>query len=158
MKKLICLYLFFGLSVAAQNNEVDSLQQYDDQKIYRTTETDTRPEVVGGMYNLSMFISKNITLPDVHDRKITIFVGFVVEPDSTLSDLRFIHLTAEKLYKVNNEDASPDLDLAEEALYDDLRKNAINIVAAFDGKWIPATIQGRPVRCQYNYPIVINIE
>ena len=155
---MVCLWLFFGFNLIAQESDIDTLRFNATDTIYRTTETDTRPDVVGGMYNLSMFISKNIKLPDVHNRKITVFVGFVVEPDSTLSDIRFIHLTSEKLYKKESDTISQDLDLAEEALYADLKQSAVDIVAAFDGKWIPATIQGRPVRCQYNYPIVINIE
>lgn len=143
--------------MCAQESAAD-ISVISGEPVYRTTEVDSRPEIVDGMYTLPMFISKKLTLPEIHDRKVTIFIGFVVEKDSSLSDIKFIHLSAERLYSAVNDSVYVDLNFTESAVYEGLKEQAIAAVTEFDGKWIPAKKDGLPVRCQFNYPIVINIE
>ena len=158
MKKAAFLLLWCGFSVNAQVTVLDTINHSDNSIIYRTAETDTRPELVDGMYTLSMFISKNIELPDVNNRRITIFVGFIVETDSTISDIKYIYLDAQKLHASPADSVVVDLTIAEADLYEELKTQSVDAIAAFTGKWIPATKDGLPVRCRFNFPIIIQIE
>ncbi|HEX8563436.1 MAG TPA: hypothetical protein VF676_10700 [Flavobacterium sp.] len=155
MKKIALLLLLGTAAISAQQTAFESPQT---QNIYRSADTDTKPELADGMYTLSMFISKNLKLPETHNRKLMLFIGFVVEPDSTISDIRFIHLSAEKLYEKESDSAEDSYDLAADPAFEKLGEQAVRVVKQFKGRWIPATKDGLPVRCQYNFPIIINIE
>lgn len=157
MKKLVVPLLFFAASAIGQTT-ADTIRTIEPNKIYRTAETDSKPEPVAGMYTLSMYISKNLKLPEVHNKKLMLFVGFVVETDSTLSDIKFIHLTVDDLYGTADENATDYSAFADSPLFDEIKAESVKVLSDFAGKWIPATKDNLPVRCQYNYPIIINIE
>jgi len=158
MKKVALLLLLASFTITAQQSATDSAFVPNPEKIYRTVETDTRPDLYGGMYTFSKYIGQHLTLPEIRNRKITVFVGFVVENDGQLTDVKFIHLSAEKLYDIASDSSNADLSFIEAPVYESLKQQSVQIISDFKGKWIPATISGIPVRCQYNYPIMINLE
>ncbi len=156
MKKIAFL-VFFGILTVNAQPTADSISEFDSAHVFRTVETQIRPELEGGMYKLSMYISQNVQLPEVHNRKISLFVSFIVEIDGTLSDVNFIHLDIRKLYDQADE-TFIDLNTTEMPIYDELKSAALNAITNFNGKWIPAQRDGVAVRCRFNYPIIINIE
>ena len=47
---------------------------------------------------------------------------------------------------------------AEATMYEDMKMEAARVLSLFNEKWTPAIVNGKPVRCLYNYPISFNIE
>lgn len=155
MRKIAMFFLLGSFALHAQQS-ADSAG-FDASHVFRTIEVESRPELEGGMYKLSMYISENVLLPQVRNRKISLFVSFIIEQDGTLSDVNFIHLDIRKLY--DESDATfVDLNTTEMPIYDELKSAALQAISKFPGTWIPAKRNGIAVRCRINYPIIINIE
>ncbi|BAU54142.1 energy transducer TonB [Mucilaginibacter gotjawali] len=90
------------------------------------------PEFPGGAGNFGLFLSRNIRYPiSARDGNSQgkVIVGFVIEVDGSLSDLRIIQ--------------GAGTDLNEEALR----------VMKLSPKWLPGMQSGRPVRVAYSVPI-----
>lgn len=127
--------------------------------VFRTPEVDSKPEIKDGMYTLPLFVSQNIKLPAVRNKKLKVFVGFIVETNGQISDVRFIHLSVKDLIEANVPPSRSEAEkLAEQQALDGLKTEAVRVIQLFDREWIPATKDGKPVRCHYNYPININLE
>jgi protein TonB len=107
---------------------------FGDMEIFRVVEEN--PEYPGGDEERMRFLRNNITYPEAAFRARisgTVEIGFIVEPDGSLS-----HLT---VLRGN----SPLLN--EEALR----------VARLMPKWKPGKQRGKPVRVQYNMPITFSL-
>lgn len=127
--------------------------------VFRTPEVDSKPEIKDGMYTLPLFVSQNIKLPSVRNKKLKVFVSFIVETNGKISDVQFVYLSVKDLIAANApENQSEETKMAEQKELDLLKTEAVRVVQMFDREWIPATKDGKTVRCHYNYPININLE
>lgn len=160
MKKLFFLLLAFSLSASAQIASTEPTISANDEKIFRSTDVDLKPQLKEGMYTLSLFISDNFKFPEaIKNKKITIFSSFIVELDGTLTTIKAFHVTVKeylptdvvKIYTENEK--INQLDQIES-----MKAETVRVLKLFKKTWTPATKQGKPVRCFYNYPINFNIE
>jgi hypothetical protein len=137
-----------------------SAQNTTEEKTYRTTEVDTKPDLKNGMYTLRMFVSQNFNIPaEIKNKKITVFTSFIIDPDGVMKD--------EKSFYISVKDYMPadvvaiqteEQKVTESKLYDAMKAEAARVLSLFNETWIPAQVGGKPVRCLYNYPISFNIE
>ncbi len=154
---LLFAILFVNFSWAQQT--VAAISGNEADKVYRTPEVDSKPEIKDGMYTLPLFVSENFKLPDVHNKKLKLFVGFIVETDGSISNVRFIHLSVSDLIEANvPKEISEQQREFETAELDKMKDEAIRVISAFKKPWIPAVKNAKAVRCQYNYPINFNLE
>ncbi|HEX8269486.1 MAG TPA: hypothetical protein VF581_06305 [Flavobacterium sp.] len=159
MKKWIPLLFFAVAAARAQSLDTVLAAIETPEKVYRITETETKPEPANGMFTLTRFISTNFKIPAISNKKLTVFVSFIVEKDGSLSDLHFVHYLAEALYEDKFANGNDPSDAAYEAAQLNLiEPEAVRVLTLFPDIWKPATIKDVPVRCFYNLPIVFNIE
>lgn len=174
MSKFLLLLLFStAVSLSAQNYTVENptgktdgkptektIEKADlNEKIYRTTDVDTKPQLKDGMLTLSTFIGYHFKFPDLKNKKVKIFASFVIEPDGSMSDVRTFHISVKDLVENTNVKIATEEEKAYEVKQTDaLKAEAVRVLSAFNEKWIPAVENGKPVRCLYNYPINFNIE
>jgi hypothetical protein len=158
MRKTIFLLLLTTLAAGAQKTAPAPIEKATASTVYRTPEVDSKPEIKEGMYTLPLFISKNFKLPDVHNKKLKLFVGFIIELDGTMSDVKFIYLDVKPLDESKVTDQTEEQKKQEAAQLEPMKAEAIRVVSAFKNRWKPAVKGGKPVRCQYNYPINFNLE
>lgn len=148
--------MVFGATMFSRGQTAEPLIP---KPVFRTPEVDSKPEIKDGMYTLPLFVSQNIKLPSVRNKKLKVFVSFVVETNGKISDVQFVHLSVKELIAANvPENLSEEAKLTEQKELDLLKTEAVRVVQLFDREWIPATKDGKPVRCHYNYPININLE
>ncbi len=104
---------------------------------YNDTTLTTHPSFPGGVAELFKFLSSTIKYPviaeknGIHGRVV---VGFVVDIDGTLTDIKV------KKY------VDPALD-----------KEAVRVIKAMP-KWIPGTKNGKPVRVEYMLPVTFRLD
>lgn len=136
---------------------VNTVSPSISEKVYRTPEVDSKPEVKDGMYTLPLFVSQNFKMPDVHNKKVKIFVGFIVELDGTISNIRFIH---QSVNPIDDKLPAPSAEQAEKEriLLKTMEAESVRVITAFRKPWNPAVKDGKLVRCQFNYPINFNLE
>lgn len=158
MKKyLLLLLLCSTLSTMAQGLSVTKADL--NEKVYRTPDVDTKPQLKGGMLSLSAFISNNYKFPDLKNKKIKMFTSFIVEPDGSMSDVRTFYINVTDLVVSDQVKIATEEEKTYEVKQNDLLKaEAVRILSAFNEKWTPAQKDGKAVRCLYNYPINFNIE
>jgi hypothetical protein len=108
--------------------------------IYHSAEVDSLPEYIGGYHAMMNFILNNFKYPQrcEDSQSISYFIGFVVEYNGTLSDIRIIR--DRSIYE--------ETELQNEAL------RVINIMP----KWKPAIRANKQVNCFFIIPIKIKIE
>lgn len=149
---LLFAAVFFTLCATAQ----DAVQE----KVYRTTEVDAKPDLKNGMYTLRMFVSQNYKFPEqVKNKKITIFTSFVIEPDGLMKDEKAFYISVKDYMPTDIVAIQTEEQKAEESkIYASMKEEAARVLLLFNETWIPAQIAGKPVRCLYNYPISFNIE
>ncbi|NMH28882.1 energy transducer TonB [Flavobacterium silvaticum] len=154
---LFCLFLQFGF---AQKTAIAPTVSPGnaEEKLYRTPEVDSKPEIQEGMYILPLYVSQNFKLPDVHNKKVKLFVGFVVETDGTISNVKFIHQSVTPLKEGTDAAQTPEQKKKETELLDTMKAESVRVISGFKKPWNPAIKNGKPVRCQYNYPINFNLE
>lgn len=170
---LLLLFCTTAVSLSAQNYTVEkpaekttdtpvekAAEKADlNEKIYRTTDVDAKPQLKDGMLALSTFIGYHFKFPDLKNKKVKIFASFVVEPDGSMSDVRTFHISVKDLVENTAVKITTEEEKAYEAKQTDaLKAEAVRVLSAFNEKWIPAVENGKPVRCLYNYPINFNIE
>ena len=126
--------------------------------VYRLLEVDQKPELADGMYTLAMFVGENFQLPELHNKKIKLFMGFVVELDGSISQQRFIHMDVKPLHENLVVERTPEEKQREKELLATLDEEALRVLLLFEGKWKPALKDGIPVRCQYNVPFNLSFE
>ena len=147
---VLILLLFAGFSHA----------QEAAGKIYRTTEIDHKPDLEKGMYTLTLFVSDNFKFPEnLKNKKVTVFTSFIIEPDGSMTDKKAFYVSAKDLLPtaavaIQTEDQKK----AESDALEQMKAEAARVLALFNEKWIPGALQGRPVRCLYNYPITFAIQ
>lgn len=147
--KLAILLLFCNLlAVQAQQSAVEPT-------IFRINDVDTKPYFADSSYKLSQFISANIKMPEVSNKKIHIITSFIIEEDGSFTDVKFVHLKSELLVK-NENIAEDKFEVLPELEY--LKTEIVRVIALSHSKWIPATKDGKPVRCLFHYPINMSIE
>ena len=152
MKKLI-------LAVAICCVQFAMGQAADQEKIYRTTEVDSKPDLQDDMYTLTMFVSDNFKYPEIKNKKIIVFTSFIIEPDGKMTDKKAFYVSAKDLISTDVVKIQTESEKEAEAkAYESMKTEAARVLAMFDKPWIPATVGGKPVRCLYNYPINFNIE
>ncbi|MBD3582979.1 energy transducer TonB [Flavobacterium selenitireducens] len=149
------LFLLLSAPVIAQTSVEAGigLPLPDDAKIYRTPEVDVRPELKNGMYTLALFTSQNLRMPDVRNKKVKIFVGFVVEIDGSISDVKFIYMSAKDIDEAKAKTVSEDQKKYELAQLETMKVESVRVLSQFKETWKPALKDGKPVRCLFNYPI-----
>lgn len=159
MKTLVLLLYLFAFSTFAQT-ETTALTDSNSEKIYRTTEVDTKPNLEEGIYKLSLFISENFHFPeDVKNKKVTIFSSFIIEPDGKMTDIKVFHVASKEfLPSDKTRILTEDEKINEVDQLETMKGETARVLKLFNKIWIPATYQGKAVRCLYNYPINFAIE
>lgn len=111
------------------------------------------------MYKLTMFISENYKIPDIHNKKIRIFTSFIIEPDGQMTSEKAVHIDVRDYLPLDVVPLqTPEEKAAEKALYDQMKAEAVRVLSLFKETWQPAVVNGKPVRCLYQYPISFHIE
>ncbi len=149
MKRLLIIFsVIFVVNVHAQN----------DETVYRTPEVDVKPQLESGMYMLTMFVSDNFKFPELRNKNVKIFASFIIEKDGTMNDEKAFSIVA-KDYLPGDQSAITEEQKAREAeALEQMKLEAQRVLALFEEKWVPAQLNGVPVRCLYNYPITFNLE
>ena len=149
MKFTILLLICNLFAAQAQN-------AFSDTIIFRIAEVDTKPVLADSSYKLSKFISENIEMPTISNKKIQLITSFVIERDGSFSDVKFVHLKSESLIKAENAGLEDSFEVIPELEY--LKREIVRVICLSESKWIPATIGGKPVRCLFHYPVKMSIE
>lgn len=159
MKRVLVLLLLASYPAISQTMaQADiGITKMDDDYLYHSPEVDSKPELKNGMYTLSMFISKNFRMPEVKNKKVKLFVGFVVEPNGTITDIKFIYMTATPI-DPNKPALSEAQKKFEADQLDTMKAESVRVLTQFSEVWKPAMKDGKAVRCQYNYPINFTME
>jgi hypothetical protein len=152
MKKLFLFLILLGAWA--------SPAQEAAEKVYRTTELDHKPDLEKGMYTLTMFVSDHFKFPDdIKNKKVTVFTSFIIEPDGTMTDKKAFYVSAKDLVPTAAVEIQTEAQKAAAAqALEAMKTEAARVLALFDEKWIPGQLQGKPVRCLYNYPITFAIQ
>jgi len=159
MKHLLLSLFAFSAVASAQTASTDTPVP-EAEKIFRSTEVDHKPQLEDGMYTLSLFISNNFKFPEaVKNKKITIFSSFIIEPDGTMTNVKAFHINVKDyipsdVVKIATEDQK----INEADQIETMKGETVRVLKLFGKTWMPATKDGKPVRCLYNYPIAFNIE
>jgi len=151
---------FLAATVSAQNDVASNVVSANTEKVFRTPDVDSKPQLKNGMNALSAFIGNEYKFPEIKNRQIKIFVSFVVEPDGSTSEVKAFYISIKDLVS-NGEQVKIETEAEKTANVkqaDLLKKEAVRVIKAFNEKWIPAKKDGKTVRCLYNYPINFNIE
>jgi len=160
MKRILLLLLAFTACTQAQNTPLAIASAPTNEKTYRSTEVDLKPQLKEGMYTLSMFISDNFKFQkDIKNKKITIFSSFIIEPDGTMTNVKAFYVSVKdyiesNIVKISTEDQK----IQESDQIESMKGETVRVLKTFDKTWIPAMKNGKSVRCLYNYPINFNIE
>lgn len=153
MKKIFLLSVisataFFNLSALNSNVEVENSQPVyvptappvvdegtdDDNTVY--VKVQKRAEYPGGIEALMKYLSTNIQYPKeaiADSAQGKVIVQFVIEKDGRVTDVEIVH------------SVHPALD-----------KEALRVVKMMKG-WIPATNNGKPVRCKFRLPVAFKM-
>ena len=100
-------------------------------------ELDEEPSFPGGTDSLYAFLARNIKYPaDANEKGIEgrVYVSFIVETDGTFSNVKILR-----------------------DIGGGCGKEAVRVIKLMP-KWIPGTQRGRPVRTQFNLPIVFELD
>lgn len=120
------------------SGELVSAISYDETgKQYEYEEVEKSPEFKGGRREMYKFIASNVRYPpSAAKRRITgrVEVQFVIEKDGSVGEIK-------KMNSVHY-------------LLDD---EAVRVVKATSGKWIPGMFRGQPVRVYYTLPVSFNM-
>lgn len=104
-----------------------------DNKIRTTVELDRMPEYPGGIKNFYKDVGNAIDRNNLEDiTSSNVIMGFVVERDGSLSDIRVLR-GSDKI----------------------LEKEAIRALKSMKVKWTPGMLDGQKVRTQYTLPIKV---
>jgi periplasmic protein TonB len=147
--KIITLILFLflfsinSIQINAQNVEMP-LQVYDPEKDVKNKDNficiltiEPIPEFIGGSKEMFEFLRTNICYPDsarVKGIDGTIYVGFTVEIDGTLTNIR--------IKRGKNE----------------LNEESLRVVRLMSGKWKAGIQNGKPISTNFTLPIKFHLE
>lgn len=125
MKRILfCLFCFFSF----QNIVAQDLSMANDEIVEYNT-VDVRPEFPGTYSNFMDFISKNFSLPDYEGPTGVLKVGFVIETNGLVSNVKVLK----------------NLDTTSSA--------EIKKVMAKCPQWKPGEHNGKPVRVYYEFSL-----
>jgi len=160
MKQLLILLFAFTIHTSAQVASTDTAVPTTTEKTYRSTEVDVKPQIKEGNYTLSMFISENFKFPPaIKNKKITIFSSFIIEPDGSMNEIKAFHINVKDYITTDVvKIATQDEKINEADQIETMKGETVRVLKLFKKNWEPATKDGKPVRCLYNYPINFNIE
>ena len=99
---------------------------------------DAIPEMVGASYYWQRFLNKNLRYPPEaidNKRMGRVVIGFIVHPDGTASDFWI---------KVST--------------FKPLDEEALRVVKLLPHKWVPAKVNGKPVKVSWERDIVFRLE
>lgn len=105
-----------------------------NRKVY--DEAEKMPEYPGGLREFNKFLGMNMKYPKAAvaaKKEGTVIVGFVIEEDGTVANVKILKAV------------DPELDA-----------EALKAVSA-SPKWIPATVNGKPVAMNFVVPVKFNI-
>ena len=104
MKQLFFLFIIFTIKTSAQIASTESAIPSSEEKVFRSTEVDLKPQLKDGIYTLSLFISENFNFPAaIKNKKITIFSSFIIEPDGTMTNIKAFHVSVKDYIASNVE-------------------------------------------------------
>ena len=121
------------ISKMAMNEEADT--HISESQIFM--EADRMPEFPGGEDSLSKYLADNIIYPQMaieNSIQGQVFITFVVETDSTISNVNVLR-----------------------GIGGGCDEEAVRVIESMP-KWIPGMQRGKPVRVQYNMPIMFSLE
>lgn len=126
--------LMFSAMAMAQAPQKQT-QAIDDGKGQIFTVVEKDPEYPGGMEALYQFLAANLKYPQ-GDTECNgkVYVTFVIEKDGTVDNIKILR------------DPCPKLGTGEEVMR----------VVKLMPKWKPGYVDGKPVRVQYNLPIMFS--
>ena len=134
--------------------------QQDTSRVYRSTEVDAKPNLKDGMYTLTKFIGNNFVFPpNLAHKQVRIFTSFIVETDGSMSDIKAFYISVKDITPGDQSAVMTDAQKAEEqAKYLSMQAEAARVLHLFKERWIPAQLEGKPVRCLYNHPVNFSLE
>ena len=128
------LKYFFASIVALCMSSALYAQSPQDTTVY--SNPDVQPAFPGGIEKFNKFLAYRVAYP-LADRRNgvqgTVYISFIVEIDGSLSNIKPV--------------ASPSKTLEEESLK----------AVKSSPKWMPAAVQGKPVRASYTIPVVFSL-
>lgn len=122
-------------NVEVQNVIVEEEEEDVEEQVFLVVEDD--PEYPGGLEALSQFIAANIKYPQLaKENNITgrVFVTFVVEKDGRVTDVKVLR-----------------------DIGGGCGAEAVRVVKSMP-RWKPGKQLGKPVRTQFNLPVVFNLQ
>ena len=134
--RIVLIFLLSCISFIGHTQVLLSFQPDSasaDQMIYTEKQVDSKPAFPGGDEGIMKSIVHQIKYPvDARRNRIsgTVLISFVVEKDGSMSKFA-VH---QKVW--------PSLDL-----------EALRVCQLIPPDWMPATVEGKPVRCRYQLPI-----
>ena len=128
MKNFLLLSIAF-FSFQLMNAQEPTSQPQDT--IYDFKEVDVKPEYPGGVEAFYKFIAKNFKVPEEEGLNGKIITTFVIEIDGSITDIKVLQ----------------DIGYGSGA--------EVLKVLSMSKKWIPAKLNGIPVRVLYQFPITI---
>lgn len=134
----LCSVLLFVFSIETAAQKPSDKSNYENRILEQVRDTkETKPEFPGGIVEFYKFVGQNFKVPaEASKNKIDakVFMQFMVEQDGSLSEFKILK---DGGYGIGDE--------------------AIRVLK-LSPKWIPASIDGKPVRVMYNLPITIQTE
>lgn len=108
---------------------------YNENSIYNSAGLDVQPEFPGGTNAFNEFILTNFKDPVIEDGPKTVkaYISFVIEKDGSVTDIKILR--------------DPGYGIGDEA----------KRVLKLSPKWKPGIQNDKPVRCQLNLPLTLNI-
>jgi protein TonB len=126
-KFLFLLIFFFAFQiVSAQEQPI-----IPDEKVYDIKYVDEKPDYSEGIKAFYSFVAKNFKTPEKEGLNGKIITTFIVEIDGNISDIRVLQ----------------DIGFGTGA-------EVLNVLKR-SKKWIPAKLNGNPVRSLFQFPITI---
>jgi len=127
-----------AIEIKYGNNDEKDLKKYEkaelaqEDKIYSAGMVTVQPEYHGGIPAFYDDIAKEIKTPELKETA-RVYVSFVIEKDGSMSNVKILREPV-------------GLNLGAEII----------IALSKTKKWLPATVENKAVRCNYNLPITFN--
>ncbi|MFM9824943.1 MAG: energy transducer TonB, partial [Flavobacterium sp.] len=111
-------------------------QNNNERLIVKLNELEKLAEFPGGMEKFYKKVSENLDASELNYTGFTqIHVSFIIEKDGSMSEI-----------------------VVDSTLDSELKKEIIIGLKSIKTKWLPATLENKPIRIEYSLPIVLNIE
>jgi beta-lactamase regulating signal transducer with metallopeptidase domain len=121
-------------ALANKNAAVKATVVYQEDKIYQGDDVTAKPDYPGGLMEFYKFVNTNFNIPKELTGSVRIYVSFIVEKDGSLSTMKIMK--------------DPGHGAGDETLR----------VLKLSKKWVPASVDGKPVRYNFYLPISLNIK